>query len=65
MHMAVRGYANETGQIFTRKFDYFRKTTQPFLMCFKEIIFFTNLKVKVIIYDKVYVNFSLFEFGSA
>jgi len=31
---------NETRQIFRRKLeiDYFRKTTQPFLMCFKEII---------------------------
>jgi len=40
MHMAARAYANKTGQIFRRKFefDYFRKTTQPFLMCFKEII---------------------------
>jgi len=43
MHMAACAYArdvNETGQIFRRKFefDYFRKTTQPFLICFKEII---------------------------
>jgi len=44
MHMAVRAYANEivneTGQIFRRKFDFniCRKTTQPFLMCFTEII---------------------------
>jgi len=32
---------NEIGQIFRRKFefDYFRKTTQPFLLCFKETIF--------------------------
>jgi len=41
--MAARAYANvnETGHIFRRKFefDYFRKTTQQFLMCFKEIIF--------------------------
>jgi len=33
MHMAARAYVNET------EFDYFHKTTQPFLMCFKEIIF--------------------------
>jgi len=35
---------NETGQIFRRKFesDYFRKTAQPFLMCFKEIILGLN-----------------------
>jgi len=40
MHMAARSYVNETGQIFRRKveFEYFRKTTQPFIMCFKEII---------------------------
>jgi len=39
--MAARAYANETGQIFSRifEFDYFRKTMQLFLMCFKEIIF--------------------------
>jgi len=36
----------ETGQIFSRKFEfyYFRKTTQPFLMCFKEIILRLQLK---------------------
>jgi len=41
MHMAARAYANETGQIFRRniEFDYFCQTTQPFLLCFKEIIF--------------------------
>ena len=43
MHMAACAYArdvNETGQIFRRKFefDYFRKTTQPSSMFFKEII---------------------------
>jgi len=32
---------NETGHIFSRKFefDYFRKTTQPILICFEEILF--------------------------
>jgi len=43
MHVAACVYANEmlTGQIFRRKFEfnYFRKTTQPFLLCFEEIIF--------------------------
>ena len=40
MHMDAREYANETRQIFRRKFkfDYFHKTTQPFLMRFEEII---------------------------
>jgi len=43
MHMAVRAYANEMlmrQNRLGRKFelDYFRKTTQLFLMCFKEII---------------------------
>jgi len=45
MHMAERAYANEMLMRLDRSldenlsFDYFRKTTQPFLMCFKEIIF--------------------------
>jgi len=32
---------NETGLIFRRKFefDYFRKATQLFYMCFEEIVF--------------------------
>jgi len=39
MHMAARTYANEMLMRLDRKFefDYFRKTTQPFLMCFKNI----------------------------
>jgi len=50
MHMAARAYANEMlmrlDRLFFRRtfeFDYFRKTTQPFLMCLKEIIVYTKL----------------------
>jgi len=38
--MHVKRDVNKTGQIFRQKieFDYFLKTTQPFLMCFKKSI---------------------------
>jgi len=45
MHMAVRAYANEMLMRLDRfldenlSFNYFLKSMQPFLMCFKEIIF--------------------------
>jgi len=49
MHVAAQAYANEILMRLDRSLDknlsliIFRKTTQPFLMCFKEIIF--RLKV--------------------
>ena len=54
MHMAARAYANEMLMRLGRSLDdYFRKTTQPFLMCFKEIIF----RLKFIVYsDKIYIK---------
>jgi len=54
MHMAARAYANEMLMRLGRSLDdYFHKTTQPFLMCFKEIIF----RLKFIVYsDKIYIK---------
>jgi len=34
MYMAARAYANEMLMRRKFEFDYFRKTTQPFQMCF-------------------------------
>ena len=56
MHMVARAYANEMlmrlGRSLEQKFefDYFRITTQPFLMCFKETIFRLKLYNIVTIY---------------
>jgi len=51
MHMAARECANEMLMRLGRSLDdYFHKTTQPFLMCFKEIIF----RLKIIVYSDKY-----------
>ena len=54
MYMAVHAYANEMLMRLGRSLDdYFHKTTQPFLMCFKEIIF----RLKIIVYsDEIYIK---------
>jgi len=61
MHMDARTYATEMlmrlDRFWTKfEFDYFRKNTQPFSMCFKQIIF--RLKFIVCSYE-IYIKTGL------